>query len=143
MIYLTLLYARSWTVGGALIRAAQWFGRYSHVAILTVDGTVIDSTAFHGVRETFYDEWAKRYSHIKTVRVECPSPDAGITWARSRVGAGYDYRAVANFILRKLGQDKARWHCVEFVETAVAMAGRARFRGDASRITPHQSYTVI
>lgn len=143
MIYLTLLYARSWTVGGALIRAAQWFGRYSHAAILTPEGTVIDATAFNGVREQPFDLWARRYSHIRRIEIECPRPEEGIAFARSQIGAGYDYRAVMNFVLRKLDQDKTRWHCVEFVETAVAMAGRARFREDASRITPHQSYSVI
>lgn len=143
MSHLTLLYCRRWSAGSALIRLGGWFARWSHVAILTPDDTVLESVALWGVCESPLHEWMVRYSEVERVEVECPAPEVGINWARSRVGAGYDYRAVVNFILRKLGQDAARWHCVEFAETALAMAGRARFRSAPYRITPQQSYSVI
>lgn len=143
MPHLTLLYARSWTVGGVLIRLGQWFGHYSHVGILTPEGTVIDARAFAGVTETPYDEWARRYSHVTPVEVECPEPGQAVLRARGFVGNGYDYRAIMNFVLRKVGQDKNRWHCVELVEYALGWGGRPRFRTPVHRITPQQSYSVI
>lgn len=141
--YLTVLYCRSWTVFGVLIRLSQWFGRYSHVAILTPQMTVIDARAFSGVRETPYEDWAKGYSRVEKVKVACPNPDAALRFARSAVGDGYDYRGLANFVLRRLGQDADRWNCVELVEHSLFNGGRMRFRTPLSRITPHQSHMVI
>jgi uncharacterized protein YycO len=142
-VELTLLYCRSWTVAGVLIRLSQWFGRYSHVAVLTPQGTVIDARAFTGVRETPFDEWIKDYSSVDAVTASCPRPDLALEFLRRRVGDGYDYRGLLNFVLRRVGHDRMRWNCVELAETAMSVGGRSRFRVPLHRVTPHQSHMTI
>ena len=65
---------------------------------------------------------------------------AAIAWAREQIGCGYDYGAIAGFVLREPLERPRRWQCVELVETALRMAGRPRFRRPEHRITVAQSY---
>lgn len=140
--HLQLIYSRSRTVGGWLIRASSWWDQWSHCGLLTDDGTVIEARAFAGVVETPADEFMDRYSAHTRVRVDVPEPAAAIAWAREQIGCGYDYGAIAGFVLREPLDKPRRWQCVELVETALRMAGRPRFRRPEHRITVAQSYMV-
>lgn len=140
--HLHVVYSRSRTVGGWLIRASSWWDQWSHCGLLTDDGTVIEARAFAGVVETPADEFMDRYSAHTRVRVDVPEPAAAIAWAREQIGCGYDYGAIAGFVLREPLERQRRWHCVELVETALSVAGRPRFRRPEHRITVAQSYMV-
>ena len=142
MSHLEVVYSRSRTVGGWLIRAASWWDQWSHCGLVTPDGTVVEARAFAGVVETPMHEFADRYSALNTVRIEVPSPADGLAWVRQQIGSPYDYGAIAEFVVRKPLAGPRRWQCVELVETALSVAGRVRFRRPAHRITVSQSYMV-
>jgi uncharacterized protein YycO len=145
MTSITLVYVRSLSVGGLLLRAAQWWAQWTHVGVVTPDGTVINARAFHGVVEEDQATFLRRYSKAEFVAVPVPDPPSGIEWARSRVGNGYDYGALVRLVTSKLGVDQSarRDECVEVAEGALAHAGRARFRVPASRLTVQQSYVAL
>jgi uncharacterized protein YycO len=145
MSSITLVYVRSLSVGGLVLRAAQWWAQWTHVGVVTGQGTVINARAFHGVVEEEEAAFLRRYSKAEFVAVPVPEPQAGIDWARSRVGAGYDYGALVRIVTGKLGvdQDEARVECVELAEGTLARAGRARFRVPVSRLTVQQSYVAL
>lgn len=135
-----LVYARSRTLGGWLIRAAQWWFPASHVAIETRDGTLIHAVAGRGVVEESQREFFDTYTVVDIVDVEADH-DAAIAFARSKAGAGYDYGAILRFISKAFGREsERRWQCVELVEAALEAGGRRRFRTPLSRVTVRQSY---
>lgn len=137
-----VIYARNHSPGSLLIRAAQWFSLWSHSGIVTPQKTVINARAFHGVVEEPLDEFLARYTAFQIVEVDVPFESRGIEWARSKLGCGYDYKAIANFILGAVGQGRERFHCVELVETACYAAGRERFRVWPWKVTVRQSWMV-
>lgn len=136
-----LIYSRSRTPFGWLVRAASWWGQWSHCGIVTGDGTVIHAHALRGVVEEPLPEFAKRYSLHALVDVSAPNDDIGIAWARERIGDGYDYGGIVRYISRKLSDHSPRrWSCAELVETALIAAGCVRWRCEPHEVTPHQSY---
>lgn len=143
MTALFALYARNHTFLSVLLRNGDRWGRASHAALATLDGTVLEATWRHGVVETPLDEFKARYTRCWMERIECPRPDDGIKWARSQLGAPYDWKAIAGNLFRESWQDPGAWQCAEFVEMAIAQAGRARFREATWRISPNNSAMVI
>ena len=142
MTNLTLIYGRNYTPLSVVIRAAQWWAPWSHVGVLDEErAQVIEARMLHGVIVTPLPAFLARYSATERVGVECSDPSAGIAWARSRIGARYDYGAVARFVWSALGRnDVARYHCTELAEAAVTAAGRQRHRIHPHRVTVRQSY---
>lgn len=137
------IYCRSLTIGGALIRASSWWDQWSHCGLLTPDNTVINARAGHGVVEETLQEFARRYSWTEIVALNLPDPDAAVTWARSKLGCGYDYGAILNIISSKFGSDSPRrYHCAEFLESAKRKGGLDIWRKPLSRVTVAQSYMV-
>lgn len=140
---LHVVYARSHTLGGLLIRAREAFGQWSHCGIVTPQGTVVEALAFRGVIETPMDAFVARYPQPSQRRQEvipCPDPDAGLAWARSQLGQGYDYLAIAGLAFRNSWQEPGRWQCAELLEAALVHAGRRRFRSAPYRISPNVSW---
>lgn len=142
MSHLNVVYCRSHTLGGLLIRAASWWEQWSHCGIVTPKATIIEARAFKGVVESDLDEFVQRYSELEVVKVACPDPAAAIEFARMQIGSGYDYGAIAEFVLRAGLNKRKRWHCVELVETALVAGGRDRFRREPHRVSVAQSYMV-
>lgn len=141
---LVIVYGRSATLGGLLIRHADRFGRWSHCGVVTPENTVIEALAFRGVVETPAAEAYARYTRIEFANIDCPDPGAGVRWARSQVGRGYDYAALVGLALRrKSWAEDGRWHCSELVERALAEAGRRRFRDSPAIISPNLSFMVM
>lgn len=144
MSTLTLVYARSLTLGGLLIRNADRWGRWSHCGIVTEEGTVIEALARHGVVETPSDDFVERYKHGAWAYrlVECPEPARAISWARTQLGKGYDFGAIFGNLLRESWQEDDRWMCSELVEAALVQGGRRRFEDAPWRISPNLSFMV-
>jgi uncharacterized protein YycO len=141
---LVIVYARSHTIGGLLIRHADRFGRWSHCGVVTPESTVIEARAFHGVVETEASEFYNRYPTVEFKNVVCPDPLRGVLWTRNQVGKGYDYPALAGLALRRGSwADEDRWHCSELVEAALVQAGKRRFLDAPAVISPNLSYMVI
>lgn len=141
---LTLVYSRSHTIGGLLIRHREAFGDWSHCGVVTGGSTVIEARAFAGVVETPQDEFIARYGgRHQFVDIECPDPQAGIDWYRSQVGKGYDYLSIFGLAFRNSWHEEDRWNCSEGAEMALIKAGRHRFRDSPSHISPNLSYMVF
>lgn len=142
--HLVVVYARSHTLGGLLIRHADRFGRWSHCGIVTERNTVIEALAFKGVVETPAADFFSRYPVVEFRNVACPDPAVGELWARNQVGKGYDYAALLGLALRRGSwADDGRWHCSELVEAALVQAGKRRFIDAPAVISPNLSYMVI
>lgn len=139
---LWVVYARSASLAGWAVRHRDPFGRWSHCGIQTTDGTVIEAHPRRGVVETDYDRFVTRYGERRVEQhgIECPDPDAGIAWARSQLGRGYDWLSVIGLGSRLAWNEIDRWQCAELVEAALAYAGRERFRYAPYRITPNMSW---
>ena len=142
MTSLPFIYARDRSPVSVVIRAAQWWAPWSHVGVLDeARGEVIEARMLHGVIATPVAEYLARYTATERVDVACPSPEAGLHWARGQIGAGYDYGAVVRFISSSLGRDHRRLRqCVELAEMALIEAGRQRHRIEPHRLTVQQSY---
>lgn len=138
---LRLLFGRSHSIGSLIVRvgtASVW----GHVGVLTDDGTVIEARAWQGVVERPFDEVVAGMSYHHIAPVECPRPEAGIAWARTQIGRPYDWAGVFAIPVRRQWDREDRWFCSEFVEAAIANAGRRRWR-HPWRITPGLSYMAV
>ena len=143
MPHLTVLYVRGHTLGSVLLRNADRWGRWSHCALLSHNGTVIESTVPGGVREVPYIDFLSRHSRVEAVKVSCLRPDRGMAFAQEQIGKPYDWRAVLGNLVRESWERPDAWHCAELVEAALVKAGRRRFRGNSGwRISPNQSFMV-
>lgn len=143
MASLTALYSRALNPLAWTIRLASWWGPWSHCAL--VDGDhVIESRAIDGgVVRTPLEVAIGRATAHELVDIDVPDPQSGIEWARSTLGAGYDWAGLLAIPLReKQWQSKTRWYCSEHLEAAICMAGRERFRAGLHGVTPCQSYFV-
>lgn len=143
--FITVVYARSHSLGGLLIRHADRLARWSHCGVLLRSAaTVVEARAMHGVVATPYEDFACRYGQgrVERVSVQCPDPLAGEHWALQQLGSGYDYLAVLGGAMRQSWQEPGRWMCSELVEMALHQAGAKRFRDGPSRISPNVSYMV-
>ena len=105
----------------ALIRW-QTRSKYSHAALLTREGTVIEAWQFAGVREIELKSW----EGVDAFDVEGlfnKDWDNVIDFARSKIGCKYDWLAIARFISRRSGIRNDRWFCSELVFAAFLRSG--------------------
>lgn len=143
MPHLTVLYSRSRNPAAVLIRLAAWWGPWSHCGIVdgqhVIESRMLDGGVVCNPLQVFLD----RSSAHEFVDIECPSPEAGITWARGTIGQPYDWAGLLAIPLReRRWQDPGRWYCSEHVEAALIRAGRVRFRDGMHGVSPCQSYYV-
>lgn len=139
---LRVIYLRAPNLATPLIRARFW-SEWSHCGIVTPDGTVIEATAWHGVREVPLRDVLARASRYEFVDIDCPYPTMGIAWARSQIGKPYDWFGALGIGFNRNWQDDDRWFCSELLEAAVLRAGRVRFREGVYRIDPQTSWAAI
>lgn len=143
MSHLTIIYSRSRDLGSFAIRAASWWGPWSHCGIVTPHNTVIEARAFKGVIETPLREFEARVSACVAVRRECPNELTALDFARAQLGKPYDWGAVFGIPFREPWEHPAHWFCSELVEAAFIAGGRRRFDSSVARITPNQSFIVM
>ena len=110
-----------------LSRLIQWQTRspYSHAAIVTPSGTVIESVEGKGVREVPI-EHAYKHAVYDLFDVSGLSDDQwsdALEWARSKIGSRYDYRGVLRFVSRRPAELNDKYFCSEFVFAAMLHAG--------------------
>jgi uncharacterized protein YycO len=141
MTGLTVIYTRHRSLSSVAIRAAAWWGPWSHCGI--VDGeAVIESLARRGgvVQSLLVDVIARASAHT-IVQIPCPRPERGIEWARSTIGQPYDWGGVLAIPFRNRQWDEpGRWYCSEHVEAAAKKAGAGRWRDGLHGLTPCASY---
>ena len=143
MASLPVVYCRSLTPGGFLIRAASWWDQWTHCGIVTPDSTVINARAFHGVVEESWGEFLGRYSKHTVIDMAIPNSRKALDWARAQLGRPYDYGAIVEFLTSKIARQAFDgYQCVELVESAAYVGGAERFRRPLHKITVAQSFMV-
>jgi uncharacterized protein YycO len=136
-----VIYTLGKGLSSALI-AGYTGGPWSHCGL--VDGDeVIESLALRGgvVRTGLYHV-VDRSAAYEIVTLDCPRPDLAIEWARSTLGAPYDWTGVFGLpFMARDWQAPGRWYCSEHVEAALQRAGLDRWRlGRLAGIDPNMSY---
>jgi hypothetical protein len=141
---LIAIYRRSHTIGSVLIRLASWFGPYSHVGVLTADGShVIEASAFKGVVRIPLTLFIQGSSKYEVQEIECPNPDKGLAFIEAQIGKPYDWGAIFGMVARQHSwEDVSKWYCSELLEATIQAAGRRRVRIGFGRITVDQSYII-
>lgn len=126
-----------------LLRLGAW-SAWSHEALVMEDGqTVIDATFTHGgvVQRPLADvlDTASKFDYRD---IACPNPDGAYAFARSQLGKPYDVMGAIGLGLHRDWQRDDAWWCSEFVEAAIAAAGRVRFVNYPRRVTQQHSWMV-
>lgn len=139
---LQLVLTRSKTVTSFGIRVFTG-SLWSHVGILTPEGTVLESQAPHGVREVPLATVLSRAS--EHLVLDYADIDAGpvIAAARSQLGKSYDYLAIVAFYFRARWDDDSSWFCSEYVAWSINTGWHPVFRTrEVSRVTPQDLLKV-
>ena len=135
-----VIYARNNTIGSWLIRLFT-FSKWSHVAVLLDEFSIIDSTARYGVRVSDYSDF-KRNHIYEILNIDLPNESAALDFLFKQVGKGYDWSAIFSIILQRNWQEDDKWFCAEIFEAAAVAGEKQRFRDEVYRITPQQSWAV-
>jgi uncharacterized protein YycO len=137
------IYVRRSNIGSVLLRFFTW-SSWSHCGIVTLERTIIEAAAFHGVVERPYaDFFADGVTDYAIKSIPLPDDAAAIAWARAQIGKPYDWNGVIGLALRRDSwQDDDAWFCSELVEGACAAGGRRRFVEQVERVTPQSSWAV-
>ncbi len=140
-----LIYSRRATPSSVLLRIGQWWGPWTHCAVIDGEHVVESLASRGGVILSPLAEAVGRSSEYEVTDVPTPDDAAGIAWARSQVGRPYDWSGVFGLALRgRDWQGDDSWYCSELVERALVEAGLtgdlARWRYGLCGITPCASY---
>mgnify|MGYP000863110273 FL=1 len=136
-----VMYSRSNTIGSWLIRLCT-FSKWSHVAVLIDEFSIIDSTAKYGGVKITSKEVFKSTYEFEVYDIELPDEEAAISFLFSQIGKKYDWTSIFGMIFQRNWQEDDRWFCSELLEAACVKGGKQRFRDEVYRITPHQSWAV-
>lgn len=115
----------------ALIRWQTW-SRYSHVAAVLPDGSVIEAWPGKGVhRRPFWSD----ITGIEFFKIVDPrySPERAQEFLHEQIGQGYDYLGVLRFLSRRR-KSNDKWFCSELIFRAASAGGALLLR----RIAPPQ-----
>jgi len=108
------------------IRARTW-GKYSHVQIVATVSTIgidVVSADIEGVmlRRVREDEWSK-YAILTYPEMTLKERDDVVKFCFSKIGKGYDFLGLADFLFDKDLQVEDRYFCSELVFLAYKAAG--------------------
>lgn len=134
------IYCRSRSPVALAIRLGDGVGPWAHCAGLIDPEHVIEARGLQGVVITPLTDLIRRSSEFALVDYSVPDIEAGRAWARSTVGARYDWGGAIGVPWRRAWQDGEAWYCSEHLEQWLARAGLARFRAEARGIGPNRSY---
>lgn len=139
---LTVYYARSNDPLSALIRLRNW-SRWSHVAVGTDEGTVIEAV-WPRVREVPLATFLANNRVVEAEQRFCANDHDALTFLRLQVGKLYDLGAWIWFLVPcRDWSSPNRWDCAELTATAFAVGGTPWFRkGFLSRVTPGTIYML-
>lgn len=134
------VYAKNNTIGSWVIRLFT-FSKWSHVAVLIDEFSIIDSTARYGVRVSDFSDFKSKHDYVIIDR-ELQDSEAALDFLFKQVGKKYDWSAIFGIILQRNWQEDDKWFCAELWEAASIQGGTRKFRDDPYRITPQQSWAV-
>ena len=126
-----------------------WFthGRYSHVALVSPDGSeVIEASGMgkpKGVRAMSMEVWASRHPGFALRKIAHPFPDTVWQIATGQLGKGYDWNYLWGWLMRRLWQDPEKWVCHELIAWACQQAGHPIINMDNPQwLTPEHLYLI-
>lgn len=136
-----VIFARRTNVFSFLLRTITW-SAWSHCALITDRGTVVEALWGQGVVETPLSEVLARSSKVGYRTIACPDDAAAQAFALAQVGKPYDYAGVVGLALHRDWRRDDAWWCSELLEAAAAAGGNQRFIDGAHRVTPAHSWMV-
>lgn len=117
--------------------------KFSHMAVLLDDNTVIEAAAFKGVVRGSFENFTKIYDRVIIQDLPLPNEEAAINFLLEQVGKPYDWTAIFGIVFRNgKWTDLDSWFCSELVEAAVKAGGLDRFKEDISRIIPQYCWVL-
>jgi uncharacterized protein YycO len=136
-----VMLCRSNAIGSRLIRILTW-SEYSHAALMTPEGTVIEAT-LPRVREVPAEVVIAAHTDWHIVDLPCADEAGAIWWARGQLDKPYDWRAIVGFLVHRDWTSPRAWFCSELVAAAFARGGSPLFRaGAAGRVTPQMLWLL-
>lgn len=133
-----VLLVRAHTLGSLAIRARLW-ENWSHAAVISYPGWVIDSTfKAGGVRQRPIADVLKHASAYKVIHLPVPDEHAALEFLKDQVGKPYDWRAILGWATsdRDWADDSA-WFCFELVAAAAKAGGLDKWK-DLKRVSGWQ-----
>ena len=143
---LNIVFSRSSNPFAAAIRAYPPSGPYSHTSIwLPEKKILIEALASKkGVIVTPEEEFRKRVSVSKLLRVDAPNAVQANEWAESTVGDGYDWSYVFSIPFRvRDWQKEGSWACSEHCAMYCIKAGIDIIAPGMHGITPNHLYSLF
>lgn len=130
-----LLFARSHWPGSYLIRWLT-FSQWSHVAVISPDGTEAIEATWPRVRRTTPAAIIAAHSAHEWRQIDVPDEAAAWAFAEAQIGKLYDLGGIVALpFQRRDWQSAWRWFCSELAAGVIHAGGLALF-SDASRVTP-------
>lgn len=127
---ITLLFTAKKAPGSIFIRVATW-SRWSHVALVCGDGSVIEAIGFKGVRRIPFEEaihGSFRFSLVEFKNVSEEKNQELIEVLMSQVGKKYDYLGALGIGLHRNWQSEDKWICSELIAWGLQEIGIPLFR---------------
>ena len=121
-----------------LVKFATW-GPYSHAALLTPEGTVIDCWPKIGVQEVPLAALPHRKgTPVDVFDIDHPhfNPKAALDFARRQIGKPYDLAAIVGLLLHCRTEHPGWWFCSELLHRSVAFGGTLLLNCPSYKVTP-------
>lgn len=127
----------------AMLLRILTISKFSHMAVLLDDNTVIEAAAFKGVVRGSFENFTKIYDRVIIQDLPLPNEEAAINFLLEQIGKPYDWTAIFGIVFRNgKWTDLDSWFCSELVEAAVKAGGLDRFKEDISRIIPQYCWVL-
>lgn len=125
MTELQFLFSRSRNPGAVLVRAAEWWGPWAHVGVISDSGGyVIEARAWMGVVATPLRAAKERSSCWEIVELPSVLPGRALSRAEKTLGCGYDWAGLLGIPFRERSwDDPGRWYCSEHAAWVASEAG--------------------
>lgn len=137
--------------GALAIRGYTW-SDWSHTALLFDESSVvetpeiIEAVAFKGVVKATLPEFLKRYKYVAYVTIEVTETQyrEALALARTQLGKGYDYFAIAGILFRRDWHRPDRWICSELCPWVLEQIGVPVIRTDnkLNRVVPQHLWLL-
>lgn len=149
---LRFVFTRTRSAATVAIRAAAWWGPWSHCGLVDEGDVVIESLARRGgVVCTPLEAVLRRASHHEMLDLWCPAPSRALSWSRSLLAlpgepprVHYDWGGALGIPLREPQLDaRSRLYCSEHCAAAARRAGLDLLPPDGQGVTPTGLYRLM
>lgn len=139
---ITLIFSSKNTIGSKLIRLFTW-SRWSHVALLCPDNTVIEATP-PGVQRTYLRDFLNEVTEYAIVSFLDMDPNPLIYVMSTQIGKKYDFIGALAIGFHRNWQDESKWVCSELITWGLEKIGHPIFRAEeVNKITPEDYWRIF